>query len=88
MPRQARTQSPTEYYHVMMLGNNRESIFVTDEQKRFFLDCLKKQEADHLINIVAYCLMNNNIHIVVNADLINLAKAVKSTNTISWSQAS
>ena len=43
MPRQARTQSPTEYYHVMMWGNNRESIFVTDEQKRFFWIVYRKK---------------------------------------------
>lgn len=28
MPRQARTQSLTEYYHVMMRGNNRENIII------------------------------------------------------------
>ena len=40
MPRQARNQSPTECYHVMMQGNNMENIFVTDEQKKFFLNLL------------------------------------------------
>lgn len=81
MPRQARTQSPTDYYHVMMRGNNRENIFVTDKQKEFFLDLLKKQEEDQLIDIAAYCLMDNHVHIAVKADPINLAKAIKSTNT-------
>jgi len=80
MPRQARIQSPTGYYHVMMRGNNRENIFVTDKQKSFFLDSLKKQEEDQLIDIVAYCLMDNHVHIVIKADPLNLAKAIKSTN--------
>ena len=61
MPRQARIQSPTGYYHVMMRGNNRENIFVTDKQKSFFLDSLKKQEEDQLIDIAAYCLMDNHV---------------------------
>lgn len=80
MPRQARIQSPTGYYHVMMRGNNRENIFVTDKQKSFFLDSLKKQEEDQLIDIAAYCLMDNHVHIVIKADPLNLAKSIKSTN--------
>ena len=55
MPRQARIQSPTDYYHVMMRGNNRENIFSKDEQKLFFLDILKRQEEDQLIDIASYC---------------------------------
>jgi len=39
MPRQARVQSPTNYYHIMLRGINRENIFSKDEQKRLFLDC-------------------------------------------------
>ena len=81
MPRQARVQSPTSYYHVMMRGNNRESIFSEDEQKRFFLNSLRKQDEDQIIDIAAYCLMDNHAHIVVKADSFNLAKAIKSTNT-------
>jgi hypothetical protein len=36
MSRQARIQSPTDYYDVMMRGNNRENIFGTDGQKGSF----------------------------------------------------
>ncbi|MEA4962437.1 transposase, partial [Lutispora sp.] len=67
MPRQARIESPTDYYHIMMRGTNRENIFNKDEQKRFFLDSLKKQEEDQLIDIAAYCVMDNHVHIVVKA---------------------
>ena len=42
-------------YHVMVRGNNRESIFVTDEQKRFFRDCLKKQEEPSPLLPAAFC---------------------------------
>ncbi|OGO77925.1 MAG: hypothetical protein A2Y23_04205 [Clostridiales bacterium GWB2_37_7] len=80
MPRQARIQSPTDYYHVMMRGNNRESIFSTDEQKRLFLKSLKTQSEDHLIDITAYCLMDNHVHIVVKANMTDLSKAIKCIN--------
>lgn len=80
MPRQARVQSSTDYYHIMMRGNNRESIFNRDEQKRYFLDSLEKQQDDQLIHIAAFCLMNNHVHIVVKAEYSSLAKAIKSVN--------
>lgn len=80
MSRQARIQSSTDYYHVMMRGNNRESIFVKDEQKKFFLESLKLQEEEQLIDIVAYCLMDNHVHIVVKANISDLSKAIKSIN--------
>jgi len=54
MPRQARVQSPTNYNHIMHRGNNRENILSKDKQKRLFLDCLKKQEEEQLIEIAAY----------------------------------
>ncbi|MDF2519997.1 MAG: transposase like protein [Clostridia bacterium] len=80
MPRQARNFSPTGYYHVMMRGNNRENIFNRNEQKADFLNCIIKQEEDLLIDIAAYCLMDNHVHIVIKAELSDLAKAIKSTN--------
>jgi REP element-mobilizing transposase RayT len=80
MSRQARIQSPTDYYHVMMRGNNRESIFGKDEQKKLFLESLKMQSDDQLIDIVAYCLMDNHVHIVAKADITDLSKAIKCIN--------
>ena len=80
MSRQARIQSLTDYYHVMMWGNNRESIFSEDKQKRYFLESLKMQGKDQLIDIVAFCLMDNHVHIVVKANIFDLAKAIKRIN--------
>lgn len=81
MPRQARVQSPTDYYHVMMRGNNRENIFTKDIEKRFFLNSLQSNQEEGLLEIAAYCIMDNHVHIVVKADITNLPKAIKSINT-------
>jgi len=80
MPRQARVQSPTNYYHIMLRGNNRENTFSKDKQKRLFLDCLKKQEEEQLIEVAAYCLMDNHVHIVIKAEFDNLGKAIRGIN--------
>ena len=33
MPRKARKQSATDYYHVMIIGINKKYVFETDEYK-------------------------------------------------------
>lgn len=80
MPRQARIQSETGYYHIMLRGNNRENIFNDDKQKSFFIEILKKQDEDGLIDIVGYCIMDNHVHIVLKSEFYQLIKAVKSIN--------
>ena len=81
MPRKPRLQSSTDYYHVMMRGNNKEKIFISSAQKNFFLDCLNQLNNDGLINIVAYCIMDNHVHLVVKADIVDLSNYLKKVNT-------
>ncbi len=80
MARKARIQSPTNYYHIMARGNNREYIFINPIHKSYYLEVLKEQEEDGLIEIAAYCIMDNHVHIVVEADMLNLTNAMKSIN--------
>ena len=63
MARQSRKISPTDYYHIMMRGNNREEIFRREDQKLYFLESLKKFGEEAPIEIAAYCLMDNHVHI-------------------------
>lgn len=80
MARQARIQSPTDYYHIMMRGNNREKIFLTRSHKEFFVDLLREQAEEGSIEIAAYCMMDNHVHIVIKSDLDSLTRAIKSIN--------
>lgn len=80
MARQARTISPTDYYHVIMRGNNRTSIFSNHSQKQYIKDLLKEQTEQGILGIAGYCIMDNHIHIAVKADLDNLTKSIKSVN--------
>ena len=80
MSRVARVQSPTDYYHVMMRGNNKESIFTRTSEKSYFKDLLKEVMEEGLIDIAAYCIMDNHVHIVIKAELNNMTKALKKIN--------
>lgn len=46
MPRVARQESSTGYYHVIMRGNNKNYIFEKEKNKKEFLALLKKQELE------------------------------------------
>ncbi len=43
MVREARRESQTGYYHVMMRGNNKEMIFSKTAEKQYFIEQLQCQ---------------------------------------------
>ena len=45
-------------------GNRREDVFFTDEDREAYLSWLKEYSDKHQVEILAYCLMTNHIHLV------------------------
>lgn len=64
MPRQARHVSAGVPHHITQRGNRREDVFFTDEDRQAYLDWLSGYARKHSVEILAYCLMTNHIHIV------------------------
>lgn len=52
------------FYHIYNRGINSENIFLSDDNKSYFLKLLSKYLTDR-VDILAYCLMNNHFHIVI-----------------------
>lgn len=50
--------------HIIIRGNNREPVFVAEEDYRFFLEKLTDAAKKHLCDIHAYVLMTNHIHLL------------------------
>ena len=65
MPRQPRFVIPGQPQHVIIRGNNRDPIFYTDEDYRFYLEKLKQACDKHLCEIHAYVLMTNHVHLLI-----------------------
>lgn len=80
MTRKARTISPTDYYHIMMRGNNRESIFIDPEQKTYFSKLLESIRKDAIIEISAYCIMSNHVHLLLKGDIKDISSIMKKIN--------
>jgi len=77
MARKPRQESSTGYYHVMLRGINRDFFFKRDSEKRLFLDLVKEQQDDKRLELVAWCIMDNHIHMIVKADVAAMSKAIK-----------
>lgn len=65
MPRIARVVVPNMPHHITQRGNRREDVFFSDDDRRRYLDLLAKYSAKHGLDLVAYCLMSNHVHLVV-----------------------
>lgn len=65
--------------HVILRGNNRQEIFCTDADYRFFLEKLQATCDAHACDIHAYVLMTNHVHLLIAAQRESgLSKAMQS----------
>src|SRR5437762_754215 len=77
MARLARIVAPGLPHHVTQRGNRREPIFFEDGDQDIYRDLLAKQCQKARVEILAYCLMPNHVHlIVVPGDEHGLARAI------------
>lgn len=74
MSRKRRLFGKSEIYHVILRGNNKQSIFYSNNDRYFFVNRMKKYSELLNIDIYSYCLMDNHVHILLgkaNAVLSN-----------------
>jgi putative transposase len=55
---------PNQYYHIYNRGNNRENLFLSEENYHFFLRKYDYYLSDYL-DTYAYCLLPNHFHLLV-----------------------
>lgn len=78
MPRTARFVLPGVPHHVTQRGNRRGKVFFTDVDYRTYLKWLREYAALRGVEVLAYCLMSNHVHlVVVPAHRDSLSRALK-----------
>ena len=78
MPRKARTYSKSNIYHIIQKGIDDQDIFYEDADKKYYLDILLEKKKEFKYKILAYCLMSNHIHLVLQIKNDNLSETMKS----------
>lgn len=82
MPRTARRDCYTEFFHVMIQGLNKEYIFNNELEINTYLKYLKENLKDKNLQIIAYCMMNNHAHFLIHSnDILEISKLMSQVNT-------
>lgn len=74
MARKPRKESSLKIYHVVLRGNNKQTIFFDDNDRLFFINRVLKYSDQLDIHLYSYCLMENHVHILLG----NAAKSALS----------
>jgi putative transposase len=64
MARQPRQVAAAYPYHVIQRGHNRQAVFVDDDDRRRYLEWLLDARGRHALEIHAYVLMDNHVHLL------------------------
>ena len=79
MPRKARLLIPNCPHHIVQRGHNRKAVFVTDDDYLYYLENLREWKKKLNVQVYAWCLMTNHIHLVVEPgdDAATLSQLMK-----------
>ena len=80
MPRPPRIFEPDGVYHVISQGSNRQALFLLDAHRIAFLERLADVVERYELACVAYCLMGNHYHLLVQTPDARLSRALQRLN--------
>ncbi len=65
MARRKRVCLPGLVYHVINRGNNRQAIFLEDEDYEKYLGLIYRYKGLFNFKLFAFCLMTNHVHLLI-----------------------
>lgn len=71
MARQARLTLPGQLHHILVRGNNRQAIFVDDDDRSRLLSLLAEGLREQALALHAYVLMPNHLHLLATPTAAN-----------------
>jgi len=81
MPRLARAIAVGCAHHITQRGNNGQDVFLVDDDRRVYLELLQEQADKYGLEVLAYCLMDNHVHLVaIPHEAEALAQAIGRTH--------
>lgn len=71
MPRNPRNYINTSFFHVITQGINKSYIFNQEEDIKYYIKIMYSLSKEQNVKILAYCIMNNHAHMLIEAKEIN-----------------
>ena len=82
MPRKSRDFYISNFYHLMVQGDEKKFIFDKGYHKDKYIYLLKRNAFINDVKLIAYCIMDNHAHILVHSKEINrISKMMLQCNT-------
>jgi REP element-mobilizing transposase RayT len=81
MGRPKRIQYAGACYLVVLQGNNRSDLFLSNQDRRHFLSLLRAYKERHGLKIYAYSLMANHVDMLIETGAPNLSMVMQGFNT-------
>ena len=72
--RKPRTMSESNFYHVVFKGSGGRLLFENNDDRSVFLAFLRDALANTALYVHAFCLMDNHVHLVVEAPFDELSR--------------
>jgi REP element-mobilizing transposase RayT len=85
MGRTLRIAPADGFFHVTARGNRRQTVFVDDIDRSWFLERLTDVVERFEWNLLAYCLMGNHYHLTVHTPKATLSAGMQRLNGV-WAQ--
>ena len=78
MPRRPRAVFPGVAHQITQRGNNRQPVFFSSDDRRFYLDLLSYHATRSGVRIIGYCLMTNHVHLAAVPERVDsFARALR-----------
>ena len=81
MARPLRLHVPGMLHHVMSRGNDKREMFIDDVDYARYLELLERSSRRFGIEVIAYCLMPNHVHLLLKPALHPLSRLMQHVNS-------
>lgn len=80
MARPLRIDVADGWYHITSRGNNRQNIYLDDQDRKHFLELLSGLPERFRVEVHAYVLMDNHYHLLIRTPGANASRAIQWLN--------
>jgi putative transposase len=80
MPRMARVKTRDSMFHIMCRSISEVNLFKTRDDKLKYISLIKKYQKLHKFWVYGYCLMDNHLHMIIDANGADISNIMHSIN--------
>jgi putative transposase len=77
MARKPRVEFAGALYHAICRGNQRQVIFRSDADRKYYLERLEHYRERYQFKLYAYVLMSNHVHLLIETGRIPLSRIMQ-----------